>query len=359
MATETSNETNKTDSMAAAVEGDAVIEKTQEKTNSDEEAGESTSSSKKPPQDDNNENQPPPPTSSSQTTSKPVEESKKRTAEQVEEGSSPLQPSSDKVVGDNTDASNHSETSNNNKPATLKTDKSTTDGSQQEQPSSSSSSSLPNKPPPPRPIKKARTAYFIFADEKRPELQAAHPGEGVAVVARQLGHAWGSLGDEERAKYQLLAAEERARVAKELEEYKALYGDIAIEDGPGSGKNDGLVMPVARIRKICKLDPQVRGISKEATLLVTKCTELCLEKLGKETVKVARLSNRRKLLPEDVAQVCSSREQYLFLREDLKDILQQQVLEAAQKKESQQKSAAAGALGSNSKPLTAYFGGPK
>jgi DNA-directed RNA polymerase I subunit RPA43 len=34
---------------------------------------------------------------------------------------------------------------------------------------------------------------------------------------------------------------------------------------------------------------------------------------------VAQLQNRRKLLPDDIAQVCSTREQFLFLREDVKD----------------------------------------
>ena len=40
-------------------------------------------------------------------------------------------------------------------------------------------------------------------------------------------------------------------------------------------------------------------------------------KLGLESVRVARLQNRRKLLPDDVAHVCSHREQFLFLKDDL------------------------------------------
>jgi len=336
------------DAAKALTEGGALIETAQRGVNGDKEEEEKSLASKPPPKDDNDENQPPS-SSSSQTSSK--HESKKRNAGEIEEKSN----KNVEVVNYN-DTLNHSDKSNREE------SKKSADTQPEEEQKQPASPVPKTKPPPPRPIKKARTAYFIFADEKRPELQAAHPGEGVAVVARQLGHAWGNLNDEERAKYQLLAAEERARVTKELEKYKALYGDVPIEDRPGGGslggKNDGLVMPVARIRKICKLDPEVRGISKEATLLVTKCTEFCLEKLGQETVKVARLSNRRKLLPEDVAQVCSSREQYLFLREDIKDILQQQAQEAAQKKGSQQKDAAAAAVGSSNKPLTAYFGSP-
>ena len=88
-----------------------------------------------------------------------------------------------------------------------------------------------------------------------------------------------------------------------------------------------LIFPLARLRKITKLDPDVKGVSKEALLLITKCAEMVTAKLGQESVKVAQLQNRRKLLPEDVAQVCATREQFLFLREDVKDLLREQLLD--------------------------------
>lgn len=88
-----------------------------------------------------------------------------------------------------------------------------------------------------------------------------------------------------------------------------------------------LIFPLARLRKITKLDPDVKGVSKEGLLLITKCAEMVTAKLGQESVKVAQLQNRRKLLPEDVAQVCATREQFLFLREDVKDLLREQLLD--------------------------------
>ena len=112
------------------------------------------------------------------------------------------------------------------------------------------------------------------------------------------------------------------------------------------------------------LDPEVRGISKEALLLITKCAELATAKLGKESVHVAQLQNRRKLLPEDVAQVCGTREQFLFLRDDVKDLVKEQKenhrtatnesgsssSRAVTTTTTNAKAAAAG-----SKPLTSYF----
>jgi hypothetical protein len=112
------------------------------------------------------------------------------------------------------------------------------------------------------------------------------------------------------------------------------------------------------------LDPEVRGIAKEALLLITKCAELATAKLGKESVQVAQLQNRRKLLPEDVAQVCGTREQFLFLRDDVKDLVREQkennktttneggssLSAAASTTNAKTTAAAAG-----SKPLTSYF----
>ena len=92
-----------------------------------------------------------------------------------------------------------------------------------------------------------------------------NPGEGVAVVARILGQKWSALSPEEKEKYQMRAAEERERVSKELEAYKAA-GGIIEDSSSGGGPKDpnALIFPVARIKKIAKLDTEVKGMSKEA-----------------------------------------------------------------------------------------------
>lgn len=163
---------------------------------------------------------------------------------------------------------------------------------------------------------------------------------------------------EDKQIYQEKAALERARVAQELEAWKAAGGQDAAEPSPKNTNTSGaLIFPVARIRKICKLDPEVRGLSKEAVLLVTKAAEMATSKLGMETVRVAQIQNRRKLLPEDVAQVCSSREQFLFLREDVADFAKQTAVAAANAAGTPKaaKTKADQVDVSNIKPLTSYF----
>ncbi|GAX28190.1 hypothetical protein FisN_35Lh046 [Fistulifera solaris] len=174
---------------------------------------------------------------------------------------------------------------------------------------------------PRKPVKKARTAYFIFAEEKRPELQKQNTGVGVAGMAKLIAQLWNSLSADEKKIYQDKATAEREQVAKEMQAWKDA-GGVVEEPTAATHTSDpnALIFPAARIRKICKLDPEVKNLSKEALLLVCKAAELALSQLGRETVKVAQIQNRRKLIPDDVATVCNTREQFLFLREDIQDL---------------------------------------
>jgi histone H3/H4 len=175
-------------------------------------------------------------------------------------------------------------------------------------------------------------------------------------VAKVIGKLWSSLSDKDKAVYQQQAAEERECVSKLVENYKdAMPKTTTTTTTMDNNSKDPaavlmmLQLPAARIRKICKLDPQVKGLSKEALALITKCAEKMTVKLGMETLNVAQLQNRRTILIDDVAHVCANREQFLFLKEDLRDL----------QKEQQQQQAHKGKISpatiTNSKPLTDYF----
>eukprot|EP00977_Amphora_coffeiformis_P009736 scaffold2243_cov165-Amphora_coffeaeformis.AAC.16 len=208
-----------------------------------------------------------------------------------------------------------------------------------------------------RPIKRARTAYFIFAEDKRPQLQKEHPGEGVAVIAKALGQLWSTLPDEEKQVYQQKAAAERTRVQEELQARQA----AGLIPEPATASNapvdpNALVFPLGRVRKIAKLDPEIRGLSKEGLLAITKAAECVLAKLGQESVTVANMQNRRKLLPEDVVMVCQTRSAFSFLKDDLQDLVAEQKEEHAKPSSSSDagKKRKADAT-SQSNKLTSYF----
>lgn len=149
----------------------------------------------------------------------------------------------------------------------------------------------------------------------------------MAVVAKALGQMWSALSDEERQVYQHQAAEERTRVQAELQARQAAGTLPEATKAPTDPA--ALGFPLARVRKIIKLDPEVQGVQRDAVLLISKAAELALIRLGRESVRVAHMQNRRKLLPDDVAQVCQVRPAFAFLKDDLQDLVAQQQEEHA------------------------------
>ena len=228
-----------------------------------------------------------------------------------------------------------------------------------------------NTPLPTLPLKKGRTAYFIFANDKREELKQKYQGEGVAALSKATGELWKQLQPAEKEVYETQAAQEREKYR--VDKQRLIDAGVWPESGGGSGgggandageyDEDGILFPIGRIRKICKLDGDVKGMSKEATLLVAKATELFASKLGSEVVTMAQMSNRRKLLPDDVVEVCSVKERFMFLKDDLQDLIHEQK-EVQKEKENEKASSGGGSKsdksGGGGKPTSAsllsYFG---
>lgn len=191
-----------------------------------------------------------------------------------------------------------------------------------------------------------------------------HQGEGVAAIAKAIGQLWSALTPSEKEEYENRAREERERVARDMQRLKdaGLWPDssAAGDDGEG-GDDDALIFPLGRIRKICKLDPDVKGMSKESALMITKAAELFTTKLGKECVTMAAMQNRRKLLCEDVVEVCSIKEAFMFLRPDIVDLKKEQMDELAAKEKENGKGGGggtgkAGDEGGSARTLDSYFG---
>mmetsp|Transcript_2684 Transcript_2684/g.7356 ORF Transcript_2684/g.7356 Transcript_2684/m.7356 type:complete len:336 (+) Transcript_2684:291-1298(+) len=230
---------------------------------------------------------------------------------------------------------------------------------------------LPRRAPPP-PRKRARTAYFVFADRVRSTVRAEHPGEGVAAQAKRIGALWNAMSDGEKDGYKAIAAEEKEAVAAWRRLHPDPRGELEGTEGDPSATADGtdLVFPVGRIRKIAKLDPEVKALSKEALNLVVKTAELFLARLGKEASGVARMENRRTLLADDVAVVCTQREAFRFLKDDVRDLTRalrkrkeggggEEAAALTSSKRSSSTETARMAAAAGSKPLTSYFGAKK
>jgi histone H3/H4 len=195
------------------------------------------------------------------------------------------------------------------------------------------------------------------------------------------------MSDDDKQPYQARAIVERERVTAATEAWKKAAAvaagknitttsrmmnrnnlDDSIRDTNKTRDNGlaAMVLPVGRVRKICRLDPDVRGISKEALLLITKATEMVTVQLGQECIKTAHIQNRRTLLPQDVVDVCNIRESFFFLKDDITDLhrQQQKLLQAkshqnggvgTQRRGSSHGSSSSSTVAATSKTLTDYF----
>ncbi|XP_069183253.1 high mobility group protein DSP1 isoform X1 [Procambarus clarkii] len=68
--------------------------------------------------------------------------------------------------------------------------------------------------------KRALSAFFWFSNDERPKVRAANPDMGVGEVAKQLGAAWSNTPPEVKAKYEVMAENDKARYEKEMKAFK-------------------------------------------------------------------------------------------------------------------------------------------
>lgn len=174
--------------------------------------------------------------------------------------------------------------------------------------------------------KKGRTAYFIFMAEKRAEVQAKNNNTSIASTSKIIGRMWKELSVEEIDKYKELSRIEKEEYKKQMDAFEKRFGKETNSDSPKRRRNHSqgeTMLPVARVRQICRLNPEVK-ISKEAVNLVTKTAELFTSKLADETHSMAQMQKRQKLVVQDIVDVASLKEPFFFLKDDINDLLKQQ-----------------------------------
>jgi len=174
--------------------------------------------------------------------------------------------------------------------------------------------------------KKNLSGYMIYCSERRGPIKLLNPQMGVIDIAKALSVEWTNLNAEEKNKYSNLALEDKERYNREIKEQAEKHGlsetDYKVKMGnkpskEGSPSITDLTIPLARVKRTCKLDPDVKNISKEALALITKSTELFLAKISDETFKISALSGRRVLKTEDIRECVNTLPQFEWLRDDI------------------------------------------
>ena len=68
--------------------------------------------------------------------------------------------------------------------------------------------------------KRPMTAFMYFAREERPKVMKDNPNFSVPEIGKELGARWRKLEDNERAKFDALAAKDMARYQAQMKKYK-------------------------------------------------------------------------------------------------------------------------------------------
>lgn len=70
--------------------------------------------------------------------------------------------------------------------------------------------------------KKSLTAYTLFVKLKRKELQEKYPDATTPELMKEIGRQWKSINDKDKAWYQNMAAKDKERYKKEMEQMNKL-----------------------------------------------------------------------------------------------------------------------------------------
>jgi len=69
--------------------------------------------------------------------------------------------------------------------------------------------------------KRPLSAFFWFCNDERPKAKAALNDATVGEIAKELGRRWNECTEDQKSKFEALAAKDKARYEKEVKAYKA------------------------------------------------------------------------------------------------------------------------------------------
>ena len=194
-------------------------------------------------------------------------------------------------------------------------------------PSTTSSSEVSISPAPttvliePKKPKAPLSGYFLFLAKYRPIVKAANPTVSIGELGKLLGKKWSTLEEIEKSGFQTTAAEAKAKYQPCLVQWKLDMEEFIKKGGvPATSMSSGdyrdCVLPLARVKKIMKRDPDVANMSKEALFLMTKCTDIFIEHLGEAAIRQAYGQKRKGVRLEDINSAIRATSSARFLEAD-------------------------------------------
>ncbi|KAK3280975.1 hypothetical protein CYMTET_11210 [Cymbomonas tetramitiformis] len=171
-----------------------------------------------------------------------------------------------------------------------------------------------------------QTPYFLFCQENRQLARDEFAAHGLtnptgAAVAKVLGERWNALSKEDKVKYRERAqkvsdeivAAEGAAAAQIATAPAAAHAqgqagdgirDAENEDETGEGAIDDkdVSLPLARVKRIIRLDKEVGKVHLGTLKLVARATEMFLEKLVEGAERVCHSKKRKTIMYSDIEE---------------------------------------------------------
>jgi len=172
-------------------------------------------------------------------------------------------------------------------------------------------------------IRKPQSTWLIFLGERREVLMKEQPGLLLQQVVRIIGEQFRNLTKEEKDRLELLAQQDKERYNKEMEieakleeENKANPPVVTNETGIALIARIPLSIPVARIKRTIKLDPDVKTVSKESVALICKAVELFVGYLATRSSQGVSLRGSKQVNEYDLLHTIHTNRTLEFLRLD-------------------------------------------
>jgi len=151
--------------------------------------------------------------------------------------------------------------------------------------------------------------YLVFAGDMRAvarsELVAAgNPKPTMGEIAKTVGEKWKQLDDDEKQAYKDKAEASNAVAVQLHAERVEAEGGEEGGDGDGDGGDDGdgtnVSLPLARVKRIMRLDKEVKHTSVDACKVITRAAELFLENLVEGSFACMKTSKRKTIKYTDL-----------------------------------------------------------
>lgn len=168
--------------------------------------------------------------------------------------------------------------------------------------------------------RKPPSKWVLFLSEQRKTVQEANPELSMGEVTKHIANLYKELPESELQRLDSIIEEKKREYEEALAHNQQLDAEEGVysnnnrsSDLPGKGK---LLLPLARVKRIIKLDEEVKNVSKESVATIAKATELFIARLALRASTTARIRGGRTVNMNDLLHTIHSVRTFEFLDMD-------------------------------------------